>query len=69
MSGGVTRTSLPENGRKASQSAPCDPLPDTSYQRPYTMTLAQSRSVMEVTVAGSLAKRFRAEQQASTMAG
>ena len=39
-----------------------------SYQRPVQLTRAQLLVVIEVTVFGSLAKRFQAVQQASTMA-
>jgi hypothetical protein len=38
------------------------------YQRPFQLTCAHARDVIEVTVLGSLAKRFHAAQQASTMA-
>ena len=38
------------------------------YQRPVQLTCAQLLVVIEVTVLGSLAKRFQAVQQASTMA-
>ena len=41
---------------------------DVSCQRPFQLTCAQAREVIEVTVLGSLAKRFHAAQQASTMA-
>ena len=44
-------------------------LTDVSYQRPYRLTCAHWRSVIEVTVLGSSAKRFHARQQASAMAG
>ena len=38
------------------------------YQRPVHLTFAQVLVVIDVTVAGSLAKRFQAMQQASTIA-
>ena len=38
------------------------------YQRPVQLTCAQLLVVIEVTVLGSLAKRFQAVQQASTLA-
>ena len=38
------------------------------YQRPFQLTCAHDRSVIEVTVLGSLAKRFHAVQQASRIA-
>ena len=37
------------------------------YQRPFQLTCAQVREVMEVMAAGSFAKKFQALQQASTM--
>jgi hypothetical protein len=37
-------------------------------QRPFQLTCAHDRSVIEVTVLGSLAKRFHAVQQASRIA-
>lgn len=43
-------------------------LDNLSYQRLFQLTCAQAREVIEVTVLGSLAKRFHAAQQASTMA-
>ena len=39
-----------------------------SYQRPFQLTCAHDRSVIEVTVLGSLAKRFHAVQQAPRIA-
>ena len=38
-----------------------------SYQRPYQLTSAQDREVMEAMALGSFAKKFHALQQASTM--
>ena len=38
------------------------------YLRPYQLTSAQVREVMEAMALGSLAKKFQAVQQASTMA-
>lgn len=40
---------------------------DPLYQRPFQLTCAQVREVMEVMAAGSFAKKFQALQQASTM--
>ena len=37
------------------------------YQRPFHLTAAQVREVMEAMVLGSVAKKFQAEQQAVTM--
>jgi hypothetical protein len=39
-----------------------------SNQLPFHLTCSQAHEVIEVTVLGSLAKRFHAAQQASTMA-
>jgi len=39
------------------------------YQRPYALTAAHCREVIEETMSGWSAKRFHAVQQASTMAG
>ena len=38
------------------------------YQRPFQLTCAHDRSVIDVTVLGSLAKRFHAVRQASRIA-
>lgn len=43
-------------------------LSEGSYQRPYRLTSAHERDVMEVTVSELLAKKFHAMQHASTMA-
>ena len=40
---------------------------NVSYQRPYKLTSAQERAVMEAMALGSFAKKFHALQQASTM--
>ena len=39
-----------------------------TYQRPFQLTFAQEREVMEAMASGSLAKRFHAVQHVSTMA-
>ena len=36
-----------------------------SYQRPFQLTFAQAREIIEMTVLGSLAKRFHAVQMAA----
>ena len=40
---------------------------DVSYQRPFQLTCAQVREVMEAMATGSFAKKFHAVQHASTM--
>ena len=44
-----------------------DHFKNLSYQRPSQLTSAQTREVMEAMAFGSLAKKFHALQQASTM--
>ena len=54
--------STPATSRPAASA-----FPIASYQRPVQLTCAQLLVVIEVTVLGSLAKKFHALQQASTM--
>jgi flagellum-specific ATP synthase len=56
-------------GRSVSRALPaCASEPERAYQRPYELTCAHCREVMEETISGLRAKRFHASQQASTMA-
>jgi len=61
-------TSDGKTPRRARGGGERHPLHVVLCQRPFQLTCARAREVIEVTVLGSLAKRFHAAQQASTMA-
>ena len=58
---------LGEDAASLAEALVMDPPAQVSYQRPYQLTSAQERAVMEAMAFGSFAKKFHALQQASTM--